>query len=84
MKSFDECPIGTRVRWRPSNKPGQQYTGVVAAHNRSGADIYDIPGYSEHKAGAPCSKVEFDRVPVRADHDGKWHAQDLHGLSLME
>jgi hypothetical protein len=82
MLGFDMCPPGTRVTWTPTNKDGEPYYGSVIAHNRSGEDIYRIPGYAEKRAGNPNRIVNFDRVVVEAEHDEKWHAQDLEGLQL--
>ncbi len=80
MFSLSQCPKGTRVSWDPTNKPGEVYTGVVVDHNPRGESIYDIPGFDEHRAGQPGPTSKHDRVVVRADHDGKWHAQDLKSL----
>jgi hypothetical protein len=80
MNSFGQCPKGSRVQWEPTNKPGAVYAGEVVAHIPRGQNIYDTRDYEEHKAGRPGATSERDRVLVRADHDGKWHAQDLGSL----
>jgi hypothetical protein len=82
MLSFQMCLPGTRVAWNPSNKPGVRYSGSVIAHNPSGENIYRIKDYEGKRAGNPNGVVNFDRVVVEADHDRKWHAQDLEGLEL--
>jgi hypothetical protein len=84
MMSFDQCPTGTRVAWKPSNKLGESYVGKVVAHNRSGEDIYRLPGYEARRAGKPKAVVSFHRVLVEADHDRRWHAQDLEELFRAE
>lgn len=82
MDSLSECPVGTDVVWSPSNKSGQEYRGRVVAHNSRGEDIYGIPGFEERRAGKPGATASFHRVVVKADHDGKWHAQGLKGLRV--
>lgn len=83
MKDFDECRVGERVGWTPTKPPRKEYAGLVVAHVRRGQNIYHIPGYDTNKAsGNTQAIVEFDRVLVRAEHDGKWHAQPLKSLYI--
>jgi hypothetical protein len=70
------------VEWDPSNKIDTTYFGSVMARNPSGMNIYEIPGYEEHRAGRAKEVVSFDRVLVKADHDDKWHAQSLKSLRM--
>ena len=73
--------IGDRVTWKPSNRPEETYSGEVVEHNPKGQNIFDVKGYNENRAGWPRLKIaDFDRILVKADHDGKWHAQDPRGL----
>jgi hypothetical protein len=82
MLTFEQCPIGTRVTWEPTNKPGEVYTGVVVAHNRTGDNIFDVPGYAQHKpkTAHPRAISPDDRALV--DRKGEWHAQPLYTLRL--